>query len=82
VLEELFELNIRPIPSTEPKSVAISVLAMIIHRVRNSVFNKVIENLKPAFVLNFCGGILHCATKHLLDDVSVDFAILSEQYFE
>ena len=82
MLEALFELNIGPIPSTEPQGITIFVEAMIVHRVKNSVLDHPIENLKPAFVSFFCGGTTVGASKHLLDDVSVDFASSSEQYFE
>ena len=75
VLEKPFELNIGPISSTEPQGIAFFVYAMIELIVRNFSHDHPIENFKSAFVLIFCSRILVGASKHLLDDVSVDFAI-------
>ena len=82
MIEKLFELNICPVPSTEPDGIAFIVADMVVHTVGNSVLDHPIEDFKPAFDLTFCGGNIGVATEHLLDDVSVDFAIVSEQYLE
>ena len=54
---------------------------MFVNVVIKSDFNQVIENLNPASMLVFCGHIV-IAIEHLLDNVSVYFGIMIEQYLK
>ena len=81
MIKELFELVWGPIPGTDPSGIAFSEINMFVHGASRSDLNQVIKNLNLAFVLVFCGPIVS-ATKHYLENVSVDYGIMIEQFLE